>query len=205
MTPLLWGRVSSVNVQKVLWCLAELGISYDRIDAGWTYGKTDTDDFAAMNPNRLVPVWQEKDLTLWESHAIVRHLTAQNPGVIAHGPVSDQWMDFVASTFMPAITAIFYQCVRLPVEQRSSEELERQSETLNRVLSIVDGQLKGADWIDGRAFSTGDIAVGAMLFRVFDLSWPRHRFDHLERYFAALCERPAYRDWVIASYEELRA
>ena len=85
MTPTLWGRVSSVNVQKVLWTLAELGLKYPRIDAGFTYGKTDTPEFAALNPNRRVPVWQEEGLTLWESHAIVRHLAARGQQRIAGG------------------------------------------------------------------------------------------------------------------------
>ncbi|MDE0113562.1 MAG: glutathione S-transferase N-terminal domain-containing protein, partial [Albidovulum sp.] len=91
MMPVLWGRASSVNVQKVLWTLAELEIEFERIDAGWTYGRTNTEDFAAMNPNRLIPVWQEEGLTLWESHAIVRHLAARRPKIIGHGPIADQW------------------------------------------------------------------------------------------------------------------
>jgi glutathione S-transferase len=35
----IWGRANSVNVQKVLWCLYELDISYQRIDAGMQFGK----------------------------------------------------------------------------------------------------------------------------------------------------------------------
>jgi glutathione S-transferase len=36
----IWGRANSVNVQKVLWCLTELNLPYERIDAGMSYGKT---------------------------------------------------------------------------------------------------------------------------------------------------------------------
>ena len=46
MTATLWGRVSSVNVQKVLWMLAELDLDYDRIDAGgprWAVSGAETD------------------------------------------------------------------------------------------------------------------------------------------------------------------
>ena len=37
----IWGRTNSVNVQKVLWCLTELDVPYERVDAGLKYGKND--------------------------------------------------------------------------------------------------------------------------------------------------------------------
>ena len=47
----VWGRTSSVNVQKVLWALDELGVPYERVDAGLQFGVNDTDEYLAMNPN----------------------------------------------------------------------------------------------------------------------------------------------------------
>ena len=47
----VWGRTSSVNVQKVLWALDELGVPYERVDAGLQFGVNDTDAYLAMNPN----------------------------------------------------------------------------------------------------------------------------------------------------------
>ena len=38
----IWGRINSVNVQKVLWCCEELGLDYQRIDAGGPFGIVDT-------------------------------------------------------------------------------------------------------------------------------------------------------------------
>jgi len=35
----IWGRANSVNVQKVLWCLCELDLAYQRIDAGMAFGR----------------------------------------------------------------------------------------------------------------------------------------------------------------------
>ena len=51
----VWGRTSSVNVQKVLWCCEELGLPYERVDAGGPFGGTDAPEYLAMNPNGLVP------------------------------------------------------------------------------------------------------------------------------------------------------
>ena len=51
----IWGRANSVNVQKVLWCLRELDLVYERIDAGMAFGRNHEPDYLAMNPNGRVP------------------------------------------------------------------------------------------------------------------------------------------------------
>ena len=55
----IWGRLSSVNVQKVVWCCDEIGLAYERIDAGGTFGRNNTPEYLAMNPNGLVPVIED--------------------------------------------------------------------------------------------------------------------------------------------------
>jgi len=57
----VWGRKSSSNVQALMWCIGELGLAYERIDAGFKYGVNDTVEFLAMNPNGTVPVLREDD------------------------------------------------------------------------------------------------------------------------------------------------
>lgn len=205
MKPRLWGRRSSVNVQKVLWTLAEIGIDYERIDAGFTYGRTNTDAFAVLNPNKKVPVWQEDGLTLWESHAIVRHLVNRNSGLIAHDALADQWMEFVNSTLQPPFIGIFYQRVRLPVGQRSDTVFQAQSKALNAALAVVEDRLAAVEWLNGDRFSTADLVAGAPMHRVFDVKWPRENFPATEKWLRCLRARPAYRDTVMSSYEELQA
>ncbi|KAA2234867.1 hypothetical protein [Salinarimonas soli] len=48
--PTVWGRADSINVQKVLWLRAELGLSFRRIDAGRTFGVTQTPEYLRLNP-----------------------------------------------------------------------------------------------------------------------------------------------------------
>ncbi len=47
----IWGRVNSVNVKKAMWCVAELGLPHERIDAGMQYGVVNTPEYRKMNPN----------------------------------------------------------------------------------------------------------------------------------------------------------
>jgi len=75
----VWGRANSVNVQKVLWCLRELDLGFQRIDAGMAFGRNHDPDYLAMNPNARVPTLVDGDFVLWESNSIMRYL------VLAYG------------------------------------------------------------------------------------------------------------------------
>ena len=50
------GRNNSVNVQKTMWCAAELGLEVERSDIGGHFGGNDTPEFLALNPNGRIPV-----------------------------------------------------------------------------------------------------------------------------------------------------
>ena len=76
----IWGRASSSNVQKVLWCCAELGIAFERVDLGGPFGGNQDPDYLALNPNGLVPTVRDGDLVLWETNTIYRYLAATHNG-----------------------------------------------------------------------------------------------------------------------------
>ena len=74
----LLGRANSINVQKVVWCVLELGIPFERKDIGGAFGGNDTPEYLALNPNGRVPTIIDGDVVLWESNAIVRYLSAKH-------------------------------------------------------------------------------------------------------------------------------
>ena len=105
----LWGRLSSINVRKVVWALQEIGVPFTRTDAGLAYGVVNDAAYAAQNPNRLVPLLQDGDYTLWESNVIVRYLSARYAPVDALYPSdlqrrfdAERWMDWQQTTLNPA-------------------------------------------------------------------------------------------------------
>jgi glutathione S-transferase len=73
----VFGRNTSVNVQAVMWCIAELGLENERLDFGGAFGKTDTPEYRAMNPHGLVPTIKDGDTVVWESAAIIRYLACK--------------------------------------------------------------------------------------------------------------------------------
>ncbi|MGZ8265216.1 MAG: ATP-binding protein, partial [Burkholderiales bacterium] len=118
----IWGRTNSINVQKVLWCCGELGLPYERIDAGMQFGVNNTPEYKAMNPNGLVPTINDDGFILWESHAIVRYL-ARKHGTGALWPAdarvaadADRWMEWYSTTLWQHVRTIFWNLVRNGLE-----------------------------------------------------------------------------------------
>ena len=209
MSRIVWGRASSSNVQKVLWALDELGLDFERIDIGGPHGGRDREDFGALTPLRLVPVYQGEGLTLWESHAILRHLVRAHGGVLtapglAAAAFADQWMDFIQTTFQPAMSAVFSQCYRLPPAQREAAALERAVTALDAALDILEGRLTSVRWLGGSVFGLADIAAGAHMHRYQTLDFPRRERPALDAWIERIAARPGWQARVATSYEELR-
>jgi len=76
----IWGRASSSNVQKVLWCCAELDLPFERVDIGGAFGGNRDPEYLALNPNGLVPTVKDGDLIMWESNTICRYLASTHNG-----------------------------------------------------------------------------------------------------------------------------
>ena len=104
----IWGRLNSSNVKKVLWTCAELGIPYERVDAGLHFGVNNTDEFKAMNPMAMIPVIDDDGFVLWESNPIVRYLCAKHPKApywpenLQTRAAADRWMEFQSTTMSPS-------------------------------------------------------------------------------------------------------
>ena len=193
----IWGRVNSVNVKKALWCLEELGLKYERIDAGMQYGVVNSPEYRKMNPNGLVPTIDDDGFVLWESHSIVRYLAAKyGKGVLwpmdEHSrALANQWMDW-AFSFQANFRTVFWGLVRTPPEKRDLAAIEDARKKCAEMMGILDGALADRHYVAG-TFSMGDIPIGchAQLWMRLAIERPRH--PNLEAWFERLCARPAYK------------
>lgn len=200
----LWGRNNSVNVQKAIWCLEELKLPYERVDAGMQYGVVNTPEFRSMNPNGLVPVIDDGGTVLWESNAIVRYLAAkygkgtlwpEDPVARAH---SDKWMDWCATTYWPPMRTIFWGLIRTPPEKRNLEEIEAARKKSAEVLTVLDAALSRSDYIAGSALTMGDIPLGCISWRWFGVKdMERPARPNVEAWFKRLSQREAFRKSVL--------
>ena len=208
----IWGRRSSSNVQALMWCVGELGLAYERQDAGFIYGVVDKPDYRAMNPNGTVPTLRDGDgPPLWETGAILRYLAS------VYGPESfwprdpvaragvDKWAEWSKLNVAMNFTApVFWRVVRTPAARRDPAAIRDALATLGRYLDIAETQLTQSAWLAGAHFTLADIQFGHCLFRYFGIEIERLERPHLRRYYDALVTRPAFREHVMVSYEELR-
>jgi len=199
----IWGRNNSVNVQKVLWCCEEMGVKYERIDAGGQFGVVNTPQYRALNPNGLVPTVEDGPFVLWESNSVVRYLTAKHsagklwPEDLKTRAVADKWMDFMVTTFWPAFRPLFWNLVRTPIDQRNAQAMEESRLQSAEVLGYLDAHLKNRTYIAGDDLTMGDIPMGCGVWRWYGLQFERPELPNLQRWFDNLRQRPAYQSAVM--------
>jgi glutathione S-transferase len=184
----IWGRNTSVNVQKVMWAVGELELPHERIDVGGAFGKNKEPAYLAMNPNGLVPTLEEDGFLLWESNAIVRYLAAKygagklEPADPRSRARASSWMDWQLTVAHPPLTPVF----------------EAGKVKCIAAMTILDAQLAKTAFVAGDTLSMGDIPVALMAYRFRRLVPERPALDHLERWFAAIEQRPAFKQHVLA-------
>ena len=207
----LWGRKTSVNVQKAMWAVGELGLEHERIDAAGPFGKTDTPEFRAMNPNGLVPVLEDNGAVVWESNAIVRYLarTYGRGGIEPADPrelaKADQWMDWALSTLYPLIIgALFVPFVRVPAAERNTASIEAAAAQTAEKLAILDRQLAGRSFILGEQLTMADIAAGVMMYRYYTLPIARPVLPDVEAWYGRLAAREPYRVHVMIDWSGMK-
>jgi glutathione S-transferase len=193
------GRISSINVQKVVWCADELGLAYERIDVGGKFGGNDTPEYLAKNPNGYVPVIEEDGFVLYESNPIVRYLAAREAGKrlwpeeLRERADADRWMEWQSNTFSPAQRDAFWQLVRTPPEKRDPAAIEDSRAKSEKCAGILDAHLAKRRYLTGDRFTAADIVVGCSVHRWLNLPLERTPRPNMERYYGELRARPASR------------
>ncbi|MDG0025679.1 glutathione S-transferase family protein [Trinickia sp. Y13] len=200
----IWGRANSVNVQKVLWCCDELGLPFERIDAGLQFGRVNDPDYRELNPNGQVPTLVDGAFVLWESNAIVRYLAMQYGASSALYPSEpklrasiDRWLDWSLSTLAPAERPVFMTLVRTPAQDRDMIALASNLKTLVVRWKVLDAHLQGRFHIEGDRFTLADIVLGAFAKRWFGVEGiDRPPMPSLERWYQRLTQRAPFKKYI---------
>ncbi len=206
----VWGRRSSFNVQKVLWLVGELGLDHQHIPAGGSHGRLDTPQFRALNPHGRVPVIEDGDVVVWESHAILRYLAARygqdrfwakDPGARS---LADRWMDWSQTALQPDfLVGVFWGFYRTPEHQRDWPAIHASVARSADHMRMLDRWLEDRDYLLGDAISLADVPAGVALYRYFELEIERPSAPNVEAWYRRLQQRPAYREHVMVPFGEL--
>jgi glutathione S-transferase len=195
----LWGRISSINVRKVVLAAQLLEVPFERIDAGAAFGITTTPEYMALNPNALVPTLQDDDFVLWESNAIVRYLCAKHPKAglypqdLRRRFDAERWMDWQQTTLNAAGREAFIQLFRTPAARRNAQAIADSQAATQPLLALLDAHLAQRQFMAGDRLTMADIPIACEMHRWWGLPLHHAEHPHLARWYQGLRERPAAR------------
>ena len=202
----IWGRPYSSNVIPVIWTANELGLKYTLQLACGSFGKLDTRQYAQINPNRMIPAIRDGNFALWESLAIVRYLCdhygADNlsPADPQTRAIADQWMEWSASKAFAPVIYLFFATVRTQPAERDLAKIAALRDEANEALIILDAHLADRPYVCGDSFSMGDIPLGCVAYRYFNVDVHRPALPNVEAWYQRLAERAPYRDHVMRHF-----
>jgi glutathione S-transferase len=206
----VWGRERGLCVKKVLWCLEDLELPFERIDAGRQYGRTNEEEYLRMNRNGLVPTLVDDDgFVLWESNAIMRYLA------LKHGPESfyprepklhadcNRWLDWSMGALWPDIVPLFTSLIRTAPEKRDLNAIQVQSTRLAKNWAIADEYLAGKKFITGDYFTIADISLGvlAQTYDIFELD-NKPDLPHFSAWYQRISQRPGFKKYAVLPPEQ---
>lgn len=195
----IWGRMSSINVRKVVMAAQLLELPFERIDAGAAFGIVQTPEYKAKNPNALVPLIDDEGYTLWESNVILRYLAARYPAAgLYPEPLRERfdmerWMDWQQTTLNPAGRDAFLQLIRVPADQREPRRIADSVAATEPLLDLLDAHLAHNAWIAGPRLTVADIPVACEIHRWRGLPLDQRVRPHLDRWYNGMCALPAAR------------
>ena len=193
----IWGRISSINVKKVVWTAQELGIDFERLEAGGVHGVVKTPAYIALNPNSQIPVIEDGNYVLWESNVITRYLSAKHslgnfyPTDLQERFNAERWMEWQQTMINPASRNGFWHLIRLPLDQRDPALIAQSNAQVELLMAMLDAHLSSRSFMVGERFTMADIPLGCEVQRWFGLPQAREKRPHIERWYATLLARPA--------------
>ena len=196
------GRVTSINVRKVLWALDELGTSYEREDWGLPLRDPNDPAFLALNPNAQVPVFVEADgSALWESNAILVYLAQTRSALLPKDQralgLALQWFTWQATELNPPWGYALNALVRKRPGYDDPAKIAESIATWTGRMDLLEAELgKGNAFVAGDEFSIADIVLALSIHRWFIVPFDHKPMPHVQAYYERIKQRPAGARWM---------
>jgi glutathione S-transferase len=193
----LWGRISSINVRKVVLTLRLLDLPFERTDAGAGFGIVQTPDYLARNPNALVPLLDDDGFELWESNAIVRYLCARHADGLLYPRElrvrfdAERWMDWQQTTLNRAGRDAFLQLVRMAPAQRNQAVVDTSVAATEPLWDMLEARLQRHPFLVGDTLTMADVPIACEMHRWRGLPLAWRARPHLDTWWARMTALPA--------------
>lgn len=196
------GRVTSINVRKVLWTLDELELRYEREDWGLPLRDPKVPEFLALNPNGQVPVLIEGEFVLWESNAIISYLATKHGALVPMDldgrALVEQWLFWQLGELNPQWGYAVNALLRRNPAFNDTTRLADSISGWTAMLEILDRHLSGRRYMVGEAFSIADIAIALSSHRWFSVPIERPALPAVTAHYEMAKTRPAGARWMSA-------
>jgi GST-like protein len=191
------------NGIKVSAMLEETGLPYEPHKVS-VFGDTQTPEFLALNPNNKIPAIIDPNgpggapLALFESGAILIYLADKTGKFLPEGAAryeTIQWLMFQMGGIGPMFGQLGFFHKFAGREIEDPRPRQRYVDEAKRLLAVLDGRLKGRDWIMGADYTIADMATWPWV-RGLDF-YEAHevvefdRFTNVQAWLARALERPA--------------
>ena len=193
------GKSSSINVRKVLWTCAEIGLPYEQEHWGSGAQNTNTPYFLELNPNGMVPVIVDEGLSLWESNTICRYLASKHQRVdlLPLAPMEraqvEKWMDWQATELNNSWRYAFMALVRQSATHQDPGAIAAGVVEWNRQMQLLDAQLCGTGaYVNGATFSLADIVLGLSVHRWISAPIEHPQLPAVLAYYERLSQRDGF-------------
>ncbi len=188
------GRVTSINVRKVMWTADLIGLTYENETWGLPHRDPREAEFLKLNPNAQVPVILEGGFVLWESGAIMRYLAERHrsglfPTELRERALVDQWMTWQATELNPpwmyAVLALLRQNPAYADPQRIADSIARWTIAMR----ILEAHLAQAGrFIANDRMSLADIAIALSTHRWVSTPFDKPALPAVTAHYEALKE-----------------
>jgi glutathione S-transferase len=149
----------------------------------------------ALHPFGQIPTYEEGDLALFETGAIVFHIAERHAGLLPEDANARAraitWMFAALNTVEPPILELVTARLLESDKPWSKERLPLVEDRVRNRLHQLSDRLGDADWLDG-GFSAGDLMMVSVLLRLRS-SGILNGFQNLSGYVARGVARPAYK------------
>jgi glutathione S-transferase len=197
----IYGRANSINVRKVLWLCAELGLPFERSDWGRGFRPTSEPEYLALNPVGVVPTIDDDGFVLRESQAIVRYLASKHgredlyPASLRERALVEQWLDWAATDLYQGVRPVFLGITVKMADYADPAVIARGAADWTRQMKVLEAHLAaGNAHMLGNNFTIADIPIGLVVNRWMSIPFEKPALPSVAAYYDRLAERPGYRE-----------
>jgi len=193
----LYGRRTSINVQKVSWTLCELNLEFEWYEEHGVIGKVNVENYEQINPQLIVPTLNDNGSIISQSNSIVRHLYRKysdfyNLTNVNEIAIADQWMEFQSTDLQINMTPVFWGLIRTAPEERYHDLINKNITLLNDKFIIFNNFLKNRKFMINDTFGMADIALGVATYRYTSLPIPHPKLSNLEEWYEQISSRDCF-------------